>query len=283
MIRSKLTADVTKTGIKSLDTAMDKKAGSRRMNETKLAAKAGAKVLAKLNDYRTQQGRAQSRAREQLRQRIRMVVTSNHPDKSTLLAQLSKEAKSLNVPKDKLRLWLGTDAKSLLIYFDGPGDIFAMAEIVDSKYDLNKSISILKPVFESKRIGLSDTWSLNTNQKRDTYLDYVGKISVTTELDEDDMMEIALELDVSDVNQFDGGFDLLVPARDTTDILTKLKQEDKVTVIGSELTYVAASPITIEDEEMELVDIFAEKLSILLSSPDFAMELGSIYYNFELD
>ena len=101
------------------------------MTETALAAKAGAKVLKKLNEHRNSMGKIASRQREQLRQRIRMVVTSNHPDKSSLLNELVKEAKALNVPKDKLKLWLGADAKSLLVYFDGPGEIFAMAEIVD--------------------------------------------------------------------------------------------------------------------------------------------------------
>ena len=76
-------------------------------------------------------GKIASRQREQLRQRIRMVVTSNHPDKTARLNELTKEAKALNVPKDKLKLWLGADSKSLLVYFDGPGEIFAMVEIVD--------------------------------------------------------------------------------------------------------------------------------------------------------
>ena len=88
-------------------------------------------------------------------------------------------------------------------------------KLIFSKYDLGKAISILKPVFESKRIGLADKWSLNPNQKRDVYLDYVGRVSVTTELEEDDLMEVALELDVSDVKEVDGGFEFIVPARGT--------------------------------------------------------------------
>ena len=158
--RNKVAAEAGKTGIKvrviqsiefrtslrkindpiqSLDAALDKKAGSRRMTETALAAKAGAKVLKKLNEHRNSMGKIQARQREQLRQKIRMVVTSNHPDKSSLLNGLTKEAKSLNVPKDKLKLWLGADAKSLLVYFDGPGEIFAMAEIVDRFAKTNQS------------------------------------------------------------------------------------------------------------------------------------------------
>jgi len=82
-----------------------------------------------------------------------------------------------------------------------------------SKYDIGKAISILKPVFESKRLGLADKWSLNANQKRDTYLDYVGKVTITTELDEDEIMEVALELDVSDVKDRDCAFEFIVPAR----------------------------------------------------------------------
>ena len=82
-----------------------------------------------------------------------------------------------------------------------------------SKYEIGKAISILKPVFESKRLGLADKWSLNANQKRDTYLDYVGKVTVSPELEEDDLMEVALELDVSDVKENDGAFEFIVPAR----------------------------------------------------------------------
>ncbi|CBY18003.1 unnamed protein product [Oikopleura dioica] len=253
------------------------------MTETALAAKAGAKVLKKLNAHRSSMGKIASRQREQLRQRIRMVVTSNHPDKSALQNELVKEAKALNVPKDKLKLWLGADTKSLLVYFDGPGEIFAMAEIVDSKYDIGKAISILKPVFESKRLGLADKWSLNANQKRDTYLDYVGKVTITTELDEDEIMEVALELDVSDVKDRDCAFEFIVPARDTSNLLAELEKQSKISVQNSELTYLAATPIEIDDDDFEAVDLFEEKLTVLLSSNDFAMELGNIYYNFEIN
>jgi len=283
VLMNKVAAEAGKTGIKSLDNALDKKAGSRRMTETALAAKAGAKVLKKLNAHRSSMGKIASRQREQLRQRIRMVVTSNHPDKSALQNELVKEAKALNVPKDKLKLWLGADTKSLLVYFDGPGEIFAMAEIVDSKYDIGKAISILKPVFESKRLGLADKWSLNANQKRDTYLDYVGKVTITTELDEDEIMEVALELDVSDVKDRDCAFEFIVPARDTSNLLAELEKQSKISVQNSELTYLAATPIEIDDDDFEAVDLFEEKLTVLLSSNDFAMELGNIYYNFEIN
>lgn len=120
-----------------------------------MAAKAGAKVLKKLNEHRSHMGKIASRQREQLRQRIRMVVTSNHPDKSALLNDLVKEAKSLNVPKDKLKLWLGADSKSLLLYFDGPGEIFAMAEIVD-RYSIN-----LKEGFIVEQIKQIRYWKSN--------------------------------------------------------------------------------------------------------------------------
>ena len=47
------------------------------------------------------------------------------------------------------------------------------------------------------------------------YLDYVGKVTVSTELEEDDLMEVALELDVSDIKEIEGGFEFIVPARGT--------------------------------------------------------------------
>jgi transcriptional/translational regulatory protein YebC/TACO1 len=65
---------------------------------------------------------------------------------------------------------------------------------------------------------LADKWSLNANQKRDSYLDYVGKVTVVTELVEDDLMEVALELDVSDVKESEGAFEFIVPARGTKKI-----------------------------------------------------------------
>jgi len=49
------------------------------------------------------------------------------------------------------------------------------------------------------------------------------------------------------------------------------------------LTYLAATPIEIDDDDFEAVDLFEEKLTVLLSSNDFAMELGNIYYNFEIN
>lgn len=46
-------------------------------------------------------------------------------------------------------------------------------------------------------------------------MDYVGKVTVATELVEDDLMEVALELDVSDVKESEGAFEFIVPARGT--------------------------------------------------------------------
>lgn len=128
-------------------------------------------------------------------------------------------------------------------------------------------------------------------------MDYVGKVTVATELVEDDLMEVALELDVSDVKESEGAFEFIVPARgtkkksilftrifqETSNLLTELEKQPKITVQNSELTYLAASPVEIDDEDFEAVDLFEEKLTTLLSSNDFAMELGNIYYNFEIN
>ena len=98
--------------------------------------------------------------------------------------------------------------------------IFAIAIAICAQFaKIAKKFTSL-PVFESKRLGLADKWSLNANQKRDSYLDYVGRVTVATELVEDDLMEIALELDVSDVKESEGVFEFIVPARGTKKLNT---------------------------------------------------------------
>ena len=70
---------------------------------------------------------------------------------------------------------------------------------------------------------------------------------------------------------------------ETSNLLAELQNQPKISVRNSELTYLAASPIEIDDEDFEDIDLFEEKLTVLLSNNDFAMELGNIYYNFEIN
>ena len=72
---------------------------------------------------RQSQGQKDGKARQMIRQQISMAKSlPDGPEKSSNLQKLAEEAKKLNVPKDKIKMWLGQDTKNYMIYVDGPND-----------------------------------------------------------------------------------------------------------------------------------------------------------------
>ena len=130
-------------------------------------------MLDKLNARRMAQGKENSKLREQLRQKIRAVVTSGAEsgEKQRELKKLTEDAKKLNIPKEKLKMWLGKDTKSHLIYVDGPNDIVALLEIVDTNYTADKIRVILGPLINARKYEtkLKNSWSIDSG-RRSSYL-----------------------------------------------------------------------------------------------------------------
>ena len=129
-------------------------------------------MLSRLNDRRAAQGQQNSAARQQIRQQIRLTLAGpDGDDKRNSLKKLTDEANKLNVPKDKLKMWMGQDTKSHMIYVDGPSDIFAALEIVDTNYDVGKCIKIIGPLIVAKAYQgqFKGLWSIGS-QSRTEYL-----------------------------------------------------------------------------------------------------------------
>ena len=77
------------------------------------------------------------------------------------------------MPKDKLKMWLGQDTASHMIYIDGPNGSFAVLEIVDTLYNIDKVVRILDPLLTAKSHSSHFKGLWKINQKRDEYL---GKV-----------------------------------------------------------------------------------------------------------
>jgi len=281
-----LSASRIRVADSGLDRYLMKKSGSKRVSESQAALKGGKKMLDKLNARRNAAGKVKSAQRQQLRQQIRMVVTSDSPqsDKDKQLKSLKTQAQKLEVPKDKLKMWLGQDCASYMLYVDGPNGAFAVLEIVDTLYDQNKVVKILSPLLDAKSHSshFKGLWKINL--RRDEYLDHVGLITVESELCEDDITEIGLELDVLDVMAIsDNSYQFKTDPKSLNEIKGVLEKDYKssLSIVSSELTYVSANPIELEEADLELVELFEEKIHQVIAKSDIHFELGNIYYNFD--
>jgi len=269
-----------------LDRALAKKAGSKRMTESMTARRSGQKMLDKLNARRMAKGRENSKLREQLRQQIRFVVTSSveSGEKQRQLKKLTDEAKKLNIPKEKLKLWLGQDTKSHFIYVDGPDDLFALLEIVDTNYNADKIRTILRPLVKARKYekNLKNSWDIEAPGKRSGYLEYVGRVMVESDEGEEGVMEIGLEIDALDVLQIDEThFWLKVAPTALADTEMRIRREfnTRAKVLESELTHVAANPIELDEEVAENVELFEETIQAIIAQSDIHMELAGVYFN----
>lgn len=273
------------TGIKSLDNALAKKQGSKKLSVGALAQRAGGNVQKKYLAMNQKQGQQNAQQRMMIRQQIAMVKNQpDNPAKSSALQKLTDEAKKLNVPKDKLNMWLGHETKSHMLYVDGPNGIFAVLEIVDTNYDLAKVIKILNPMINAKsyKPQFKELWEIGA-QSRSEYLDHVGKIFIETSLSEDDVTEIALEHDVIDIIDLaDGNFELRTGPKDLTEIKEFLENEHgkEIKIVQTELTHCSANPVEVDEDDQHDVELFEQAINDILAKPDFHMEIGNIYYNF---
>lgn len=107
---------------------------------------------------------------------------------------------------------------------------------------------------------------------------------ISTDLSEDDVTEIALEHDVLDIIDMENGLFLIKTLpKDLTRIKEVLTNDHgkELTIESTELTYRAANPIEIDDEDSANVELFEEKVHHIVGGQDLHMELANVYYNFD--
>merc|ERR1712130_643809 len=239
-------------------------------------------MLDKLNARRMAKGRENSKLREQLRQQIRFVVTSSveSGEKQRQLKKLTDEAKKLNIPKEKLKLWLGQDTKSHFIYVDGPDDLFALLEIVDTNYNADKIRTILRPLVKARKYekNLKNSWDIEAPGKRSGYLEYVGRVMVESDEGEEGVMEIGA-LDVLQIDETHFWLKVAPTALADTEMRIRSEFNTRAKVLESELTHVAANPIELDEEVAENVELFEETIQAIIAQSDIHMELAGVYFN----
>ena len=88
-------------------------------------------------------------------------------------------------------------------------------------------------------------------------------------------------LDVTAIS--DSSYQFKTDPKSLNEIKAVLENDYKssLSIVSSELTHVSANPIELGEDDLELVELFEEKIHQVIAKSDIHFELGNIYYNFD--
>jgi YebC/PmpR family DNA-binding regulatory protein len=165
------------------------------------------------------------------------------------LRQAIQEARNNNVPNDTIDRAIkkgtgeleGQNLEELNYEGYGPGGVAVLVETVtDNK---NRTVGDVRHLFSKFGGNLGEngcvSWMFD---KRGMFLvDASG-------LDEEDLMELALELGAADFSTEEEGFQLLTAPEDYLNTLEQLQQREDITMLGSQLALLPQNTVEVDQD-----------------------------------
>jgi len=200
-----------------------------------------------------------------------------NPDFNPQLRTLLSKAKSANMPNDNIQKAIqkgtgelpGMQIEELLYEGYGPGGVGFIVEVTtDNK---NRAVSEVRSAFSKCGGNLANSGALAfTFQRKGQFLISKEKI------DEDKLLEVALEAGAEDVVTEDDHFEVLSSVADFYTI-SKAFEEAQIEPDSSELVYLPVTTIPVNDAEL------ATKLLKLVERLEESDDVKDVYTNYEFD
>jgi len=198
------------------------------------------------------------------------------PDKNPRLRTAIANAKTQNVPNDKIETSIlrgtgqlpGMSFEEILYEGYGPGGVAIIVEVVtDNK---NRSVADMRYIFSKNGGNLGENgcvaWMFNKK----------GLITIDKDkADEDDIIAIALEAGAEDVDVSDDSYEILTAPEDF-DKVKNAVNEAEIEMNLAEVSMIPQTTITVEDKEAHQV----LKLVELLEEYD---DTQNVHANFDID
>ena len=195
------------------------------------------------------------------------------PDHNPRLRRAIQKAKSYNMPKENIERAIkrgtgeleGTSFEEVIYEGYGPGGVAILIEaITDNR---NRTVSEIRTIFTKHGGSLGEAGCVAW------MFDKKGMITVEG-VDEDRLMEIAIEAGAEDVREEEGVFQVITAPDELEDVREQLEQRG-VTIKEATLTYIPQSTVRVEGEK-------AEKLIKLLDALENHDDVQNVYANFDV-
>lgn len=200
-----------------------------------------------------------------------------NPDFNPQLRTLLAKAKSANMPNDNIQKAIqkgtgeipGVQIEELIYEGYGPGGVGFIVEVTtDNK---NRAVSEVRSAFSKHGGNLANSGALAfTFQRKGQFLISKDKI------DEDKLLEIALEAGAEDVVTEDDHFEVLSSVSDFYTV-SKAFEEAHIEPDSSDLVYLPVTTIPINDADL------ATKLLKLVDRLEESDDVKDVYTNYEFD
>ncbi len=195
------------------------------------------------------------------------------PDSNPRLRRAIQKAKSYNMPKENIERAIkrgtgeleGTSFEEVIYEGYGPGGVAILIEaITDNR---NRTVSEIRTIFTKHGGSLGEAGCVAW------MFDKKGMITVEG-VDEDKLMEIAIEAGAEDVREDEGVFQVITAPDELEDVKEQIEQRG-ITVKEATLTYLPQSTVRVEGEK-------AEKLIKLLDALENHDDVQNVYANFDV-
>ena len=195
------------------------------------------------------------------------------PDKNPRLRRAIQKAKSVNMPKENIERAIkrgtgeleGVSYEEVVYEGYGPGGVAILVEaITDNR---NRTVSEIRTIFSKHGGNLGEAGCVAWMFERK------GLITVK-DVDEDLLMEVAIEAGAEDVSQEEGLFSVITAVEDL-DRVREAIEEKGIKVESARLTYIPQSTVRVEGEK-------AEKLIKLLDALEDHDDVQNVYANFDV-
>lgn len=199
------------------------------------------------------------------------------PDSNGKLRDIIAKAKANNMPNDNISRSIKKAAGELgsinyeEINYEGysAGGMAVLVECVTD--NRNRTASDIRHYFDKfgGNLGASGSVAWMFDRKGLIVIDR------TPDMDEDDVMMMALEAGASDVQPMDDAFEVYTEVQDFSTVREALEKQD-ISFLSAELTYVPQNTMDITDEET------LTKIGKLLDALDDMDDVQNVYHNGDL-
>lgn len=223
---------------------------------------AGHSKWANIKHKKAKEDAARGKAFTKLIKEITVVARDGggDPASNPRLRTLMEKARSINMPQDNVSRAVrkgtgeltGVHYETFLYEGYGPADVGVLVEVLtDNK---NRAAADVRRLFTKNNGQMADTGSVSW------MFEQQGVIKATsTHHSEDDLLEMMLEHNVSDIKSGDGVFFVTCTMKDLETVKSALVQSG-VTVEQADVEWVPNNPMTLSDEHMEAVASFIDAL-----------------------
>ena len=183
------------------------------------------------------------------------------PDANPRLRTLLEKAKQINIPQENVTRAnkKGTGELPGLSYesvmYEGYGS-HGIAVLVDVLTDnKNRAVSDMRHLFSKHGGNLAETGSVSWMFEKK------GAITIQApDLSEDELLEILLDFDISDMRSVDGDYIIYCDQKSLDSVKKVLQEQPQITIVSADLDWVAKNPMELSDREAEKAVGFLELL-----------------------